>query len=193
MTGIRSFFAIDLPAKIKQRLDKVSRQLQEGLDDVPVRWVPAENVHLTLKFLGDVSESNLEVLKDVLRTVVANHEKFEISVGGFGAFPKARRPRVIWIGIEAPPELASIQRNLESETARLGYARERRPFSPHLTLARVSRSASSRDIHQVAEALNRFKVGFLGVARVEAVHLYRSDLLSGGAVYINQYSVLLNH
>jgi 2'-5' RNA ligase len=75
----------------------------------------------------------------------------------------------------------------------LGYARERRPFSPHLTLARVSRSASSRDIHQVAEALNRFKVGFLGVARVEAVHLYRSDLHSGGAVYINQYSVLLNH
>lgn len=192
MTGIRSFFAIDLPEKIKQRLDKVSRQLQEGLDDVPIRWVPAENVHLTLKFLGDVSESNLEVIKDVLRTVVTNHEKFEISVGGLGAFPKARTPRVIWIGIEAPPELASIQRNLESETARLGYARERRSFSPHLTLARVSRNASSRDVYQVAEVLNSFRVGFLGVARVEAVHLYRSDLHSGGAVYTNLYSVQLN-
>lgn len=192
MTGIRSFFAIDLPERITRRLEKVSKQLQDGLDDVPARWVPAENMHLTLKFLGDVSETNLEVLKDVLRTVVTNHEKFEMSIGGLGAFPKAQRPRVIWIGIEAPPELSSIQRNLESETARLGYARERRPFSPHLTLARVSRNASARHVQQVAQALNSFKVGFLGVARVEAIHLYRSDLHSGGAVYTNQYSVQLN-
>lgn len=183
MAGIRSFIAIDLPTKIQTRLDRVSTQLQERLEDVPVRWVPVENIHLTLKFLGDVSESNLEVLKDVLRTVVANYDKFEISIGGMGAFPQARRPRVIWIGIESPPELASIQRNIESETARLGYARERRPFSPHLTLARVSRGAGARDVRKVAEALNSFKVGFLGVARVEAVRLYRSELQPGGAIY----------
>lgn len=183
MAGIRSFIAIDLPAKIQTRLDKVSAQLQERLEDVPVRWVPVENIHLTLKFLGDVSESNLEVLKDVLRTVVANYDKFEISIGGMGAFPQARRPRVIWIGIESPPELASIQRNIESETARLGYARERRPFSPHLTLARVSRGAGARDVRKVAEVFNSFKVGFLGVARVEAVRLYRSELQPGGAIY----------
>lgn len=183
MAGIRSFIAIDLPAKIQTRLDKVSAQLQERLEDVPVRWVPVENIHLTLKFLGDVSESNLEVLKDVLRTVVANYDKFEISIGGMGAFPQARRPRVIWIGIESPPELASIQRNIESETARLGYAREKRRFSPHLTLARVSRGAGARDVRKVAEVLNSFKVGFLGVARVEAVRLYRSELQPGGAIY----------
>lgn len=183
MAGIRSFIAIDLPTKIQTRLDKVSTQLQERLEDVPVRWVPVENIHLTLKFLGDVSESNLEVLKDVLRTVAANYDKFEISIGGMGAFPQARRPRVIWIGIESPPELASIQRNIESETVHLGYARERRPFSPHLTLARVSRGAGARDVRKVAEVLNSFKVGFLGVARVEAVRLYRSELQPGGAIY----------
>jgi 2'-5' RNA ligase len=183
MAGIRSFIAIDLPTKIQTRLDRVSAQLQERLDDVPVRWVPVENIHLTLKFLGDVSESNLKVLKDVLKTVVANHDQFEISIGGLGAFPKARRPRVIWIGIESPPELAAVQRNIESETARLGYARERRPFSPHLTLARVSRGAGARDVRKVAEVLNNFRVGFLGVARVEAVRMYRSELQPGGAVY----------
>ncbi len=191
MAGIRSFVAIDLPVKIQNRLNKVSEQLQERLDDVPIRWVPVENIHLTLKFLGDVSESNLEVLKDVLKTVVSNHEKFVISVGGLGAFPKASRPRVIWIGIEAPEELAVIQRNIESETARLGYAREKRAFSPHLTLGRVSRGADSRHVHQVAEVLNNFKVGFLGVAKVEAVHLIRSDLQPGGAVYTGLFTAHL--
>lgn len=183
MAGIRSFIAVDLPSKIQGRLDRVSTQLQERLEDTPVRWVPVENIHLTLKFLGEVSESNLEVLKDLLKTVVANHDKFEISIGGLGAFPKARRPRVIWIGIESPPQLASIQRSIESETARLGYARERRPFSPHLTLARVARGAGADDVRRVAEVLNNFKVGFLGVARVEAVRLYRSELQPGGAIY----------
>lgn len=192
MAGIRSFIAIDLPAKIHNRLEKVSIHLKENLEGAPIRWVPVTNIHLTLKFLGDVSESNLEVLKDVLDTVVSNHNKFEISIGGLGAFPKARRPRVIWIGIEAPPELASIQRNIESETARLGYARERRPFSPHLTLGRVSRSAGSRDVRKVAQVLNNFRVGFLGVARVEAVNLFRSDLQPGGAVYTGLYTAQLD-
>lgn len=193
MTGIRSFVAIELPAKIQDRLQNVSDDIQEHLNGVPVRWVPVENIHLTLKFLGDVSESNLEMLKDVLKTVVENHQKFEMSVGGLGAFPKVRRPRVIWIGIESPPELAAIQRNIESETARLGYARERRPFSPHLTLGRVSRAANSRHVRRVAEVLKNVKVGFLGVARVEEVHLFRSDLQPGGAVYSIMFSAQLTN
>jgi 2'-5' RNA ligase len=192
MTGIRSFVAIELPAKIQDRLQNISDDIQQHLDGIPVRWVPVENIHLTLKFLGDVSEANLEMLKDVLKTVVENHQKFEMSVGGLGAFPKVRRPRVIWIGIESPPELAAIQRNIESETARLGYARERRSFSPHLTLGRVSRAANSKHVRRVAEFLKHHKVGFLGVARVEEVHLFRSDLQSGGAVYSIMFSAQLS-
>ncbi|MEJ2263407.1 MAG: RNA 2',3'-cyclic phosphodiesterase [Anaerolineales bacterium] len=192
MAGIRSFIAIDLPPKIQTRLENISDQLQERLEGVPVRWVPVGNIHLTLKFLGDVSESNLEVLKDVLQTVVSGHPTFEISVGGLGAFPKSKRPRVIWIGIEAPQDLSVVQRNIEAETTRLGYAPEKRPFSPHLTLGRVSRNAKSRDIRQVAEVLKSYKVGYLGVARIEAVHLYRSDLHPGGAVYSGLFTAPLS-
>lgn len=191
MSGIRSFVAIDLPPKIQKRLRNVSKDLQNRLERVPVRWVPVENIHLTLKFLGDVSESNLEVLKDVLQTVVAGHRTFEISVGGLGAFPKAKRPRVIWIGVEAPQDLSAVQHSIEAEATRLGYAPEKRPFSPHLTLARVSRNANSRDIRQVAEVLNSSKIGYLGVARIQAVHLYRSDLQPGGAVYSGLFSAPL--
>jgi 2'-5' RNA ligase len=192
MSGIRSFIAIDLPPKIQKRLKNVSKQLQSRLESVPVRWVPVENIHLTLKFLGDVSESNLEVLKDVLQTVVSGHQTFEISVGGLGAFPKAKRPRVIWIGVEAPQDLSAVQHGIEAETTRLGYAPEKRPFSPHLTLARISRNANSRDIRQVAEVLNSSKVGYLGVARIQAVQVYRSDLQPGGAVYSGLFTATLS-
>ena len=90
MSVIRAFIAIDLPDQIHQCLDKVADELQARLEEVPVRWVPANNIHLTLKFLGDVSTKNLEVLKNLLETEVSTHESFEISVGGLGAYPKVR-------------------------------------------------------------------------------------------------------
>lgn len=191
MSVIRAFIAIDLPAEISQGLQQVSTQLQQRLENVPVRWVPVENIHLTLKFLGDVSIANLEMLKEVLRTEVGNHRVFEVSIGGVGAFPTARHPRVVWVGIEAPPDLASLQRGVENAMAHIGYAREDRPFSPHLTLGRVSRNATSRDTHLIGEALESYKVGFLGVAPVAAVYLYRSDLKPTGAIYTRIFTAPL--
>ena len=188
---IRAFIAIELSKEIIQRLDQVSKELQSNLAGVPVRWVPAENIHLTLKFLGDVSESNLEMLTKILHSAVVAHPPFEVSVGVLGAFPKVHQPRVIWIGLEAPPELISIQHAIESETARLGYTQEDRPFSPHLTLGRVSRNATARDLQAIASQLERSKVGFLGATRVEAIHLFRSDLNPGGAIYTSLFTAPL--
>jgi 2'-5' RNA ligase len=188
---IRAFIAIDLTPEIQERLDQVSGQLKERLKDTPIRWVPVENIHLTLKFLGNVSTTNLDMLTGIIQTVSSGYQPFEISIGGLGAYPKLHRPRVIWIGIEAPQDLVMTQRSLETETARLGYAREDRPFSPHLTLGRVSRNASSRDIRATAEELAAFKVGFLGVVRVQSVHLYQSDLKPTGAVYKRLFSATL--
>jgi RNA 2',3'-cyclic 3'-phosphodiesterase len=183
MAVIRAFIAIDLSPEIIQRLDDVAGQLKQQLPDVQIRWVPVENIHLTLKFLGDVSLANLEVLKKILLAEAGNHSPFEISVGELGAFPSPRRPRVIWVGVTSPPELSALQHGIESETARLGYQRENRGFSPHLTLGRVSRNASSREARQIGLVLDKFKVGFLGAAHVREVYLYRSDLRPGGAVY----------
>jgi 2'-5' RNA ligase len=94
-----------------------------------------------------------------------------------------RRPHVIWVGIEAPSELAALQHGLEAELARLGYAPEERPFSPHLTVGRVARNASLDDTRHISDVLGKSKVGFLGAFRVQAVHLYRSDLQPGGPIY----------
>lgn len=183
MSVIRAFVAIELSTEIYARLNEVEDQLQERMDAEVIRWVPSQNIHLTLKFLGDVSLANLEVLKKILESEVAKHMPFEISVGELGAFPSIRRPRVIWVGVQAPPDLGLLQHGIETEMAGLGYAPEDREFSPHLTLGRVSRNASSQELKNVGDVLASSKVSYLGATRVTDVNLFRSDLKPGGAVY----------
>ncbi len=192
MSVIRAFVAINLSDEIYRQLEEVTRNLQELLAGVPIRWVPVRNIHVTLKFLGDVSIKNLEVLKKLLEAEAHSHPAFEISVGDLGAFPSDRRPRVLWAGVKAPQELSALQRGIELETARLGYAPEDRPFSPHLTLARIGRNAESHDLRLVGEVLKSSNVGFMGATRIQAVHLYRSDLKPGGAVYTQLHTANLD-
>jgi 2'-5' RNA ligase len=191
MSVIRAFIAIDLSHDIQLRLNDVLEDYKSQLVNVPVRWVPVTNIHLTLKFLGDVSLSNLPLLTNLMQAEVSNHQQFEISVGRSGAFPNNRQPRVIWIGVEAPQELIAIQNGIEISTARLGYAREERAFSPHLTLGRISRSATSQDVKIISQSLEKTRVGFLGATCVEKIHLYRSDLQPTGALYSRIFSASL--
>ncbi|MBK5106855.1 MAG: RNA 2',3'-cyclic phosphodiesterase [Anaerolineales bacterium] len=192
MEVIRAFIAINLSPDVLERIGQVALDLKKRMNSVPIRWVPTENIHLTLKFLGNVSTANLELLKDILGNVASNHHECDISVGGIGVFPKPHNPRVIWVGMEVPQELFNLQREIEIETARMGYSREHRPFSPHLTFGRVSRNASTEDVHIIAESLENYKVGFLGATRVRTVYLFRSDLKPEGAEYTPIYSAALN-
>ncbi|HAY86022.1 MAG TPA: RNA 2',3'-cyclic phosphodiesterase [Chloroflexi bacterium] len=192
MSVIRSFIAVDLPNTLNQSLVQASQQLQELLVDLPVRWVPVENIHLTLKFLGDVSEKNISMIQSILYTEAANHHQFEISVGGFGVFPNLSRPRVLWVGVEAPDELINLQRRIDMETARLGYTPDQREFNPHLTFGRVSRNASSKQVRKISTQLRNHRISFLGAARIEDVSLFRSDLGPDGAVYSKIYTANLS-
>jgi RNA 2',3'-cyclic 3'-phosphodiesterase len=191
MSVMRAFIAIDLPPEIQECVGKISGELKDKLTNLPVRWVPLENIHLTLKFLGDVSYKNLEMLTEIIQQIASGFHNFDISVGGIGAYPKIHKPRVIWIGLEGPSELTSLQHSIETETTRLGYVREERPFSPHLTLARVSRNANSHEIRQISSILGDYKVGFLGVANVSEMHLLKSDLKPGGAIYTHMFTASL--
>lgn len=191
MAVFRAFIPIELPEEIRASLVQVADRLKARLEDVPIRWVPAENIHLTLKFLGDVSNSNYDLLTKILVAEAHNHQPFEMSVGGLGAYPNLRRPRVIWVGVEAPNEMLVLQRSIDTETARLGYATEKRGFAPHLTLGRVSRNATAHQIRALSTVLQDSQVGFLGVARVHAIHLYKSELKPGGAVYTRLFTARL--
>jgi len=188
---IRTFIAVDLPPSVLDALEQITSQLKEKLPNTPVRWVDVQKMHLTLKFLGDISKENIGMVEKILRSEGEKRSVMEIGIGGIGAFPKMRHPRVIWIGVEAPPDLFDLRRGIEDGVARLGYNYDKYEFTPHLTLGRISRKASARDVRTVGNVLHDFQVGFIGVARIEAVHLYRSDLSPDGAKYSCLYSAPL--
>lgn len=183
MSVIRAFIAISLSNEVSRALEQVLADLKRQIPGREVRWVAAQNIHLTIKFLGDVSLSNVEALKSVLAGEAARHSAFTFEVAGLGAFPSPKRARVIWVGVQAPDELGTLQRGIEKAVARLGYAPEERPFSPHLTLGRVDRHLRPEELRRLGEILSAQQVGSLGSVRADAIHLYRSQLQPGGPIY----------
>jgi RNA 2',3'-cyclic 3'-phosphodiesterase len=191
MPGIRAFIAIEVPITIQSQLDRISKEMQGLMKTDAVRWVPGRNIHLTLKFLGEVSLPNIEHLKHILTVAGSKIRPFEIKVGGLGAFPSLHRPRVLWIGLDSPPGLYQLQKNIESETSRLGYPPEEREFSPHLTLARISHDATSEDVREIGDVLSKYQPHDPGLFTVQNIHLFESDLRPGGAVYTPLFTTSL--
>jgi 2'-5' RNA ligase len=191
MTLLRAFIAIEIPLPIRQAILEQTESLRRALGPALVRWVPIENMHLTLKFLGDVSPTNLELISQMLTNEAAGCAPFSIQVGGLGSFPTPRRARVIWVGIQAAAALESLQRGIDSASARLGYESEARPFSPHLTIGRVKQQIPATGHQTIRAALEQTQVGALGSAEISAVHLFKSDLQSSGAVYTRLFSAPL--
>ena len=177
----RSFIAIELPDTIHEQLRKTILQLSPATR--AVRWVAPENIHLTLKFLGDVDSSLIPKIQDALKREATRCPTFTFQVSGMGAFPNLRRPRVVWIGVQAPPEIARLVQAVENATVPLGFPTEERSFSPHLTLGRVSQHASPNEVAALGALLARTAVGVLGETTVDSITLFRSDLRPTGAVY----------
>ncbi|GAB1470168.1 RNA 2',3'-cyclic phosphodiesterase [Chloroflexota bacterium] len=148
-------------------------------------------MHLTLKFLGNVPAAHLDFLKQMLTQTADAHTQFDMQIGGLGSFPNSKRIRVIWIGLHAPAALTSLQKSIEEEASRLGYEKDARPFSPHLTLARIRQGVGTHDIQKISTALAAIQLGRIGTVRVDSVHLYQSDLNSEGSTYTKLFSAFL--
>src|SRR5512138_645901 len=113
MSLLRAFIAVEIPAEIQQKIHREIATFRKGIDSL-VRWVPPQNMHLTLKFLGDVSPNSVEFIKHMLRTEAENVPAFDIHLAGLGAFPNLKRPRVLYVGIQAPAALDILARGIES-------------------------------------------------------------------------------
>lgn len=192
MSLLRAFIALDIPPKVQENVHRATSNLRKGTESL-IRWVPAENMHLTLKFLGDISPANVEFLTQMIHTEADSYNCFDIQLTGLGSFPSAKRPRVIYIGIQAPAELEALQHGVEAAARTLGYESEERSFSPHLTIGRVKHALriSATDQQKIRRALEGTKIDSLGTARVDSVHLYKSDLKPTGSVYTRLYSAQL--
>ena len=190
MSLLRAFIAVELPLEIRQTVCNTTSKLRNEIGAL-VRWVPIENMHLTLKFLGDVSPPNVELLSQMLRAEMDLFNCFDLRLNGLGSFPNLKRPRVIYIGIQAPAGLEALQRGIESASRRLGYGSEERGFSPHLTIGRVKQNVTATEQQTIRRALAGTKIDALGIARVNSVELFKSDLKPTGSVYTRLYSASL--
>lgn len=178
MDMIRSFVAIDIPESIRQQLDDLILKLRESRADV--KWVKPKSIHLTLKFLGNVEEDRIPKIIDVMRKIVENVSPFTVSVEGTGVFPNERRPRVLWVGVQKGSEtLIRLASNLDSRLTALGFEREKRSYSPHLTLGRVRSSKRIESVMDLFHSAAFQESDFY----CEDIHLMKSDLRPEGAVY----------
>ncbi|MCE9646159.1 MAG: RNA 2',3'-cyclic phosphodiesterase [Chloroflexi bacterium] len=189
---LRAFIAIELPQHLQVSIEKQTARLHQTLGDQVIRWVPTHNMHLTLKFIGDISTSHVDFLKQLIAQEAASHPQFDLQIGGLGSFPTPRRPRILWAGLHAPADLVSLQNGIEMGTARLGYDRQERPFSPHLTLGRVRQNITEMDMQKIRAALDTIQLGNIGTTRVDSVHLIKSDLHPDGPVYTKLFSAPLS-
>lgn len=169
---MRVFVAVFPPPEIREEALAAARRLPLG---DRMRWVKPENIHLTLKFPGDLPEETLAGIRAALGKVCADHAPFDVCLEGLGAFPSARRARILWIGVsEGSGQLRSLATGLTAALASLGFEHERRPYTPHLTLGRVLDRPANLDLPP--------GVGGLGF-RAGSVELVESVLAPGGAVY----------
>jgi RNA 2',3'-cyclic 3'-phosphodiesterase len=190
--SLRAFIAIELPKHLQEAIEKQTARLRQTLGSEFIRWVPTQNMHLTLKFLGEIADSHVEFLKQLLTQEAHSHKQFDLQIGGIGSYPNSKRPRVLWAGLHAPADLASLQKSIEAGTARLGYAKEERAFSPHLTLGRVRQNINPVELQKISADLNKIQLGNIGTARVDSVHLFKSDLSPSGSTYTKLFSAPLS-
>jgi 2'-5' RNA ligase len=176
---MRLFIAINIPKKERERIHRSARALRE--QGYPVRWASSELFHLTLKFLGEVKPESLPSIEGVLERVAGTTEAFPMNIGGFGAFPTIRRPRVLWLGVEPSPALRCLKQDVEWTLSELGFERETRAFHPHFTLGRAiaeDGAGAFRGLDTLASGLP-----YAGEVNVRKFDLMESHLSASGPRY----------
>jgi 2'-5' RNA ligase len=191
MEQLRCFIAVELPDEIKAGLNQLQAQLKSGSQS-PVKWVDPYSIHLTLKFLGNVASDRTGEITKALEEASQGVSPFQLEVKDLGVFPNLRRVQVAWVGISGEVDkLARLQQKIESALAGLGFAPEKRRFTPHLTLARLRNHASPDERQRFGQLIadTRFEAAYS--LPVEAINLMRSQLTREGAIYSRISSVEL--
>jgi len=178
METLRTFIALELPGEIKDKLTRLQQRFTQRT--AGVRWVKPGAMHLTLKFLGPTREDQVSGVAGVLEQTASGVAPFVFDVAGIGAFPNTRNPKVIWAGMSFDARLSTFQEQLETGLARIGFPKEKRSFSPHLTLGRVREGAARKELSSLIDEYGNENIG-----RVEATRVvfFRSELMPSGPVY----------
>lgn len=191
MEQVRCFIAIELPDEVKAELSHLQAQLKAG-EPPGVKWVDPNGVHLTLKFLGNVATGRIDQITQAIEAAARGMSPFDLEVKGVGVFPNLRRVQIVWVGIGGEVDkLGQLQQHIESNLARLGFATEKRAFTPHLTLARLRDWVSPDDRQRFGQFIASTKLGEGYSFKVDAISLMKSQLTREGAIYSQISSVKL--
>jgi 2'-5' RNA ligase len=182
LSSLRLFIAIEVTQPLRDKIGQIMAQL---MSDAPpaLSWTPINNIHLTLIFLGETPELKIIPINNILNCIDKQYPSFQLEIEGLGVFPRPERPRIIWVGINKCAELERIKIGIEKSLGNLGTKSDHRPFHAHLTLCRVSNQALPAQVSAISHFLATRNVGKIGAMNVNSIHLMRSDLKSGGAVY----------
>jgi 2'-5' RNA ligase len=175
-------FSVAATRKIAEEVDR--RKAAVGEAGFRVAWVPAANLHLTLKFLGSISEELVEGVAGACRRVAARHQPFEAKAVGLGAFPSLQRPNILWVGVEAQPALSALQREVEGAMVELGFEKEERAYHPHVTVGRVKEHRG----HLAEQWTSDAPIASSALTEIVA---YESKTRSAGAEYVARARVVL--
>jgi 2'-5' RNA ligase len=176
----RVFCAAELPEHVRARMHRHIQRLREDVPDVAASWSRVENVHLTLKFFGNVEVNRVQAISEAAARTVKEFSAFQIEIGKTGVFPRPSRAQVLWIGVSDPSgKLSALQQRFEEECAAEGFAREDRPYRPHLTIARIRKPEGAR---RLADAHLSMQFESIPVTLTEVI-VFRSELSSKGSKY----------
>ena len=176
---IRAFIAVELPEALRQEVAAVQSDLEKS--DADVKWVEPANLHLTLKFPGDIEEMKAVALQEALGSAVRGVAAFSIELEGLGAFPRLEHPRVLWVGIRSGHEqLIELASRVEKICAELGFPKEERSFSPHLTIGRVR---SGNGLSSLIKKMESISFRASAPAPIDHLTLFQSTLSPTGPIY----------
>jgi len=176
----RVFCAVELPDVVRARLEDHVRRLRKEVPDAAASWSRVENIHVTLKFFGNVEVKRIEKISAAAERVAKEFSTFQIGVGETGVFPRPSRPQVLWIGVSDPSgQLNALHEKFENECAAEGFEKENRAYRPHLTIARLRKPEGARSL---AEAHLKMEFETIQV-NVEELVVFRSELSPKGSRY----------
>ncbi len=189
MEKVRSFIAIELPDELKVGLTQLEARLKLG-EQPRVKWVDPNSIHLTLKFLGSIAVDRIDEIIRAIEEAVRGMSPFHLEVRELGAFPNLRRVQVVWVGVGGEVDkLVQLQQRIDSNLTPLGFTPESRPFTPHLTLARLRNRASPDERQRFGQLIAGTKFEAAYTIKVDAISLMRSQLTREGAIHSRISSV----
>ena len=183
MALIRAFIAVELPEGLKKELTELEAQLKKYSPPV-VRWVDPNSIHITLKFLGEISTDSIDELMMAIEEAVQGIQPFQLQIREVGAFPGLDRAQVLWVGVKGDVDkITQLQKRIEANTEQLGFPREARAFTPHLTVGRVRDEARPSDRQRLGKLLTDTTFSTLHNVDIDSVNLMKSQLTPAGAIH----------